>query len=302
MKYRRLGKTNLKVSVVGIGTWQFGGNWGKQFTQSEVDAMLSRGKEVGINLLDTAACYGGDHVSENFIGDFLQRDTREDWVIASKFGHMPGWQPDEVRQTIADSLEALQTDYIDIMQFHSGSDEQFDTPGLWEMLTEEVQSGRVRHLGISVSSGINYHYQVSQATNVGASTIQIIYNRLDRRPEEEAFDMCREQDLGVLARVPLASGFLSGKYGPDAEFPDDDVRSNRDREKIRETVQEVQRIQEDEVPEGVDMAQWALGWCLKHPAVTCVIPGCKSVEQVESNAAAAELDIVPDDHPQSWTE
>ena len=299
MKYRRLGKTDLKVSLVGIGTGQFGGNWGKEFEQGEVNEMLSRARELGVNLLDTAACYGGDHVSEKFIGRFMETENREDWVIASKFGHMPGWQPEEVRQTIDDSLEALGTDYIDIMQFHSGSDEQFDTPGLWEMLNEQVDEGRVRHLGISVSSGLDYRYQVGRASEVGASTIQIIYNRLDGRPEEAAFPLCREQDLGVLARVPLASGFLSGKYGPGAEFPDNDVRSNRDREQIQRTVEEVQEIQENEVPEGVDMAQWALGWCLKHPAVTCVIPGCKSVQQVESNAGAADLDIVPDDHPQA---
>lgn len=302
MKYRRFGRTDLKVSVVGIGTWQFGGNWGKLFSQDEVDAMLSRAKELGVNLLDTAACYGGDHVSERFIGRFLDQDAREDWIVATKFGHKPGWQPEEVRRTIQDSFQALGTDYIDILQFHSGGDEQFDTPGLWEMLAEEVEAGRVRHLGISVSSGIDYEYQISGATEVGASTIQIIYNRLDRRPEDVAFRLCREQDLGVLARVPLASGFLSGKYGPDAEFPDNDVRSNRGREQIRETIEQVRRIQEEEVPEGADMAQWALGWCLIHPAVTCVIPGCKSVEQVESNAGAADLDIVPDDHPQAWTD
>ncbi|MFP4175770.1 MAG: aldo/keto reductase [Planctomycetota bacterium] len=299
MKYRRLGRTDMTVSVVGVGTWQFGGNWGKEFTQDEVDAMLSRAKELGINLLDTAACYGGDHVSEDFIGRFMENDDRDDWVIASKFGHKPGWQPEQVRQTIGDSLEALRTDYIDLMQFHSGSDEQFDTPGLWEMLAEEVESGRVRHLGISVSSGIEYRYQISRATDVGASTIQIIYNRLDRRPEEEAFELCRQQDLGVLARVPLASGFLSGKYDTDSEFPDNDVRSNREREQIRRTVEQVQKIREQEVPQDLDMAQWALGWCLKNSAVTCVIPGCKSVEQVESNAGAADLDIVPENHPQA---
>ncbi|MFW6189618.1 MAG: aldo/keto reductase [Planctomycetota bacterium] len=299
MRYRRLGSTELRVSVVGVGTWQFGGDWGKQFEQDEVDAMLRRAKELGINLLDTAACYGGDHLSEKFIGNFLTTDDRTDWVVASKFGHMPGWQPEEVRQTIWDSLEALRTDYIDIFQFHSGGNEVFDTPGLWEMLGEQVEQGTIRHLGISIGSNDNL-YQTEKASEVGAEVIQVVYNRINKTPQERVFPSCEEQDLGVLARVPLASGFLSGKYDEEAEFPEDDVRSRRDREQIRRTVREVKKIEEEEVPEGVDTAQWALGWCLIHPAVTCVIPGCKSVEQVESNAGAADLDIVPDDHPQAW--
>ncbi len=298
MRYRRLGRTGLKVSVVGIGTWQFGGNWGKQFEQNEVDAMLGRARELGVNLLDTAACYGGDHLSEEFIGNFLRKEDRADWVVATKFGHMPGWRPEEVRQTIGDSLEALQTDYIDIFQFHSGSNEVFDTPGLWEMLGKQVEEGVLRHLGISIGSNDNL-YQTEKAGEVGAEVIQVVYNRLNKTPEERVFPSCRKQDLGVLARVPLASGFLSGKYGEEVEFPDDDVRSRRDREQIRRTVREVKKIRDEEVPEGIDMAQWALAWCLIHPAVTCVIPGCKSVEQVESNAAAADLDMVHDDHPQA---
>ncbi len=290
MKYRRLGKTDMKVSVVGVGTWQFGGDWGKSFEQGEVDAMLARAKELGINLLDTSACYGPDHLSEKLIGNFLARDRREDWVVATKFGHMPGWEPNEVRQTIEDSLEALQTDYVDLYQFHSGPDEVFDTPGLWEMLGEQVEAGRLRHLGISIGSNDNL-YQTAKATAVGAEAIQVVYNRLARTPEERVFPSCREQDLGVLARVPLASGFLSGKYGPEATFPENDVRRHRDAEQVRNTVLEVQRIQKEEVPEGVDMAQWALAWCLANPVVTCVIPGCKSVEQVESNAAAADVEV-----------
>ncbi|MFO7958669.1 MAG: aldo/keto reductase [Candidatus Brocadiia bacterium] len=298
MKYRRLGSTDLQVSVVGVGTWQFGGSWGKDFTQDEVNAMLTRARELGINLLDTAACYGPNHLSEKLIGGFLEDEDREDWIIATKFGHMPGWKPEQVRQTIQDSLEALGTDYIDVYQFHSGSDEDFDTEGLWEMLREQVEEGTLRHLGISIGSNDNI-YQTDAAGEVGAEVIQVVYNRLNRRPEERVFDSCQKQDLGVLARVPLASGFLSGKYDKDAEFPENDVRSRRDRERIEQTVEEVNRIREEEVPEGVHMAQWALAWCLKHPAVTCVIPGCKSVEQVESNAAAADLDMVPDDHPQA---
>ncbi|RCW77326.1 aldo/keto reductase [Saliterribacillus persicus] len=304
MKYRRLGKTDLKVSVVGVGTWQFGGDWGKDFKQSEVDAILDKAQDVGINLIDTAECYGPHHLSESFIGDYLSRHNREDWVIASKFGHhweeewSHAWKVDDVNKQLDDSLKALQTDYIDLYQFHSGADEDFDNDDLWTMLDKEMQAGKIRNLGISIGSNQNI-YQTKQATDRNASAIQVVYNRLQQEPEDEVFPSCLEQDLGVLARVPLASGFLSGKYHPGVKF-EDKVRSRRDQEEIDIQLKMVEQIKAREVPEGVDMAKWALAWCLKHDAVSCVIPGCKSPEQVEMNAAAADLDIVSDDHPSTW--
>lgn len=306
MKYRRLGKTNLKVSVIGVGTWQFGGEWGKAFTQSEADAILDQAKASGINLIDTAECYG-DHTSESLIGSYVARNRREDWVIATKFGHhfhghqerTQHWSPQEVLSQLEASLKALQTDYIDLYQFHSGSDESFDQDELWTLLDKQVQAGKIRHLGTSIGSNDNLH-QTAASTKVNSQAIQVVYNRLDRKPEERVFPSCEEQDLGVLARVPLASGYLSGKYKPGAVFPENDVRNRHDREQTVSKLEEVVRIRENEVPEGMDMATWALAWCLKHPAVTTVIPGCKSPEQVISNAAAAEY--VSDLHKQSWKE
>jgi len=300
MQYRILGKTNLIVSVIGIGTWQLGGEWGKTFSAGEVGKMFDRARQLGINLIDTAECYG-DHTSERLVGQAIQRD-REKWVVATKFGHhfhghmdrTTVYDPADVRQQLEASLKALQTDYIDLYQFHSGNNEMFQTPGLWEMLSEQVKAGKVRHLGISVSPNDNL-VQVDRATDVNAQAIQVIYNRLDRKPEQGLLQSCQRQKLGVLARVPLASGLLSGKYHPGAKFKEGDVRSTHDQQKLEEKLQEVERIRQSEVPPGVDMAQWALAWCLNHDAVSCVIPGCKDVGQVESNAAAA--DLARKDHP-----
>jgi len=306
MKYRRLGSTDLKVSVVGVGTWQFGGDWGKEFTQREVDEILDKAKELGINLLDTAECYGPHHRSETFIGDYLSRGSRDEWVIATKFGHHwedkweHDWSTESVRRQLEESLKALKTDYVDLYQFHSGDDSVFDNDELWTMLDKQVQAGKVRHLGISIGSNDNMH-QTAKATELNARAIQVVYNRLDKKPEERVFNSCIEQDLGVLARVPLASGFLSGKYKPGAVF-EDNVRRGRDRADVDAKLREVEAIAREEVPAGVDMATWALAWCLQHPAVTTVIPGCKSPQQVEANAAAASLEMVKDDHPQAWKE
>jgi len=301
MKYRRLGKTGLQVSVIGVGTWQFGGEWGKAFTQDEVNRLLNRALELGINLIDTAECYG-DHLSETLIGRAV-RGQRDSWIAATKFGHhfhgnferTPHYSATEVREQLEASLRALGTDYVDLYQFHSGSNEAFDQPDLWEMLQDQVRHGKVRHVGLSVSPNDNI-YQVSKASEVGIRTVQVVYNRLDQQPEELVLPSCLAQDLGVLARVPLASGLLTGKYRPGAEFTSpDDVRSLRDKAEVQERLEIVQRIARTEVPTGMPLAAWALSWCLQNPAVTCVIPGCKTVEQLDLNASAADLDIGPID-------
>jgi aryl-alcohol dehydrogenase-like predicted oxidoreductase len=296
MQYRRLGKTGLQVSVIGVGTWQFGGEWGKEFEQAEVDAILSKAAELGISLIDTAECYG-DHLAETLIGRAI-KGRRQRWIIATKFGHRFNgpfqrddvYEPAQVQEQLEQSLEALQTDYIDLYQFHSGTDPMFDTPGLWETLRGFVDSGTVRHLGISVSSKRASLYQVNTASQVGAEAIQVVYNRINRTAEQEILPSCRRQDLGVLARVPLASGFLSGKYTKAAQFSPTDVRAVWQSEEERQRlIEQAEQIRKTEVPEGVPMSQWALAWCLRNPAVSCVIPGCKNVEQVESNAKAADL-------------
>ena len=299
MHYRTLGRTGLKISVIGVGTWQFGGEWGKDFTTAEVEAIFAAASDTGINFIDTAECYG-DHLAERFIGAALA-GQRERWVIATKFGHHfherfkrdDLFRPADVVRQLDDSLKALRTDYIDLLQCHSAKDEQFRTDGLWETLLAEQAKGKIRPLGISISPNTNV-YQTARAALVGAGSIQVVYNRLQREPEEKIFPSCRQQNLGVLARVPLASGFLSGKYKPGATFAATDVREAWMKKDRDAKLAEVERIAATEVPAGVPMARWALAWCLRNPAVTAVIPGCKSPEQVRDNAAAAELVISPD--------
>ena len=140
------------------------------------------------------------------------------------------------------------------------------------MLDKQVQAGTIRNLGISIGSNDNLH-QTSRATEVNAKAIQVVYNRIDQIPEERVFPACIEQDLGALARVPLASGFLSGKYKPGVVSAIMWRKEPRSRRSGYEKLRLVEQIQQNEVPEGVNMAEWALAWCLQHPAVTCVIPG-----------------------------
>jgi aryl-alcohol dehydrogenase-like predicted oxidoreductase len=303
MRYRRLGKTELRVSVVGFGSWQLGGEWGTTFTPEEAASLISRAHERGINLIDTAECYG-DGLSEELIGRAIA-GKRGEFVIATKFGHhydglferTPRWRAEEVIGQLEASLRNLRTDYIDLYQAHSPRDEPIANEALWNALSKQVSAGKVRHLGLSIWNN-NALEHVEAASRLGIEAVQVVYNRLDRAPEKRLFASCERQDLGVLARVPLASGFLSGKFRPGAKtsFSPDEVRGRWfTQQEVDKKIAEVDEIRRTEVPPGVDMASWSLAFCLNHPAVTCVIPGMKTMAQVDSNAAAADL-VSP--HPQ----
>ncbi|MCK5585477.1 aldo/keto reductase, partial [Candidatus Bipolaricaulota bacterium] len=209
MRFRMLGKTGLRVSVVGLGTFQFGGSWGKTFSKKEAAEIIGTAGDCGINILDTAECYGVDHLAEKLVGHAIA-STRSRWLIATKFGHVrleprrnsQAWDPASVQKQLEASLRALQTDYIDLYQFHSGSNEDFDNDELWAMLDKQKQAGKIRQLGISVSrkSSEWREYQTRKASSVGVSAIQVKYNRVERDAETEVLPECLTQDLGVLVR------------------------------------------------------------------------------------------------------
>lgn len=294
MQYRRLGKTELSVSAVGIGSWQWAGIWNKKFEQPEINSIMSRAGELGINFIDTAECYG-DHLSEQFIGNSIA-GRRDQWIVATKFGHNPAndlgdenYSPAQVQSQLEASLRALKTDYIDIYQLHTAPDELFDKDELWTMLDAQVQAGKVRFLGNSIGMP-RMKYQVRRSSDYGISVIQTIYNAVKPVAQDALFPLALEQDLGVIARVPLASGFLSGKYQPGHVFPNTDIRHIRPQDGVdREIGAALEFLQGK--PDGVEPATWANAWCLKHPAVGTVIPGIKSLAQLEVNAMAADSGV-----------
>ncbi len=300
MRYRVLGRSELEVSVIGLGTYPWGGRWGKVFKQDEVNEIFAIAREGGINFVDTAECYG-DHVAESLIGNAIKRE-RDKWIIATKFGHRrvdfntqeQRWSVPEVKEQLEASLRALQTDYIDLYQFHSGSNEVFDNDELWTMLDKEVKAGKIRNLGISLSTRSREWrlHQTENALKVGASVIQVVYNYLDREAEETVFPICRRDNLGVIARVPLESGLLTGKYPPGYEFPDNDVRKKKyNRNTLYGILKSVEEIKRNELPEGVSMPVWAIAWVLKNPDVSATIPGCKNPDQLRENIKASELTL-----------
>lgn len=299
MQYRKLGQTGLIVSAVGIGTWQLGGEWGKTFTQAEVDAIFDAAREEGVNLVDTAECYGA-HTAETLIGQAVKRD-REQWLIATKFGHQYlGWMERSedysataMRRQLEESLRALKTDYIDIYQVHGVSYLTSQDGVLWDELERLRERGVIRAIGVSIRN------EPALLERKSIDVAQILYNRLNRTAEETVFPVCQERGIGVLSRVPLASGLLSGKYHPGHAWEPGDVRTRQNADQVERDLREVERIAQNEVPAGTPITQWALAWCLRHPAVSAVIPGCKSAEQLRANAAAVHLLEEAASHPQA---
>jgi aryl-alcohol dehydrogenase-like predicted oxidoreductase len=298
MQYRTLGRGGPKISCVGLGTFQFGGEWGKSFDDYEVQMILGRAQSLGINFLDTAECYG-NHLSEKLIGKAIKK-SRSEWIIATKFGHkfeapfsrQNAFGVKEVIQQLDDSLKALQTENIDLYQFHSGSNEDFSNDELWYALHKEKEKGKISFLGVSIKSTMvldNDLKQIEVAREKNFSSIQLVYNRLQSQAQEHALPLCQKLNLGVLARIPLCQGNLAGKYKVDKSFNANDIRSLNSKEFQTNQIKSINEIRAKEVPPGIDLAQWALAWCLKNSSITAVIPGCKSVEQVESNAKAVDL-------------
>lgn len=295
MQYRKLGKSGFHVSVIGLGTWQLGGEWGKTFSQKDADDMVAQAQDLGINFLDTAECYG-NHWAEQLAGRAL-KGRRRHWTLATKFGHrfqgfmnrLDLWSPKEVQQQLEDSLKALGADYIDHYQFHSGTMAQLQTPGLWEMLRRQVEAGKILSLGVSIAMQ-EQEEQVEWACSHGMDAVQIVYNRINREPEKKSFVLAQKHEMGVIVRSPLVRGLLGGQYKPGDEktFGSNDNRSLMDQKIMAVALAEVDHLKKEAAP-GATPAAWALAWCLKNPAVTTVIPGISRVSQILDNAKAASL-------------
>lgn len=290
MIYKQLGTTDLNVSVIGLGTWQLCGEWGKKFTTDEVSEILKTVESVGINLLDTAECYG-NHLSESLIGSFIKRN-RSNWILATKFGHAykglldveDRWSSTEVKQQLEDSLSALGTDYVDIYQFHSGDDKVFDNDELWGTLEKEKRMGKIRYLGISILEDLVLKgdlNQIYKAKERGVDIIQVRYNWLHREAEKKLIPECAKLELAILARQPLAYGYLSGKYDDRSQFPENDVRHWLKRDNFSKEMNSIEELRK-RLGHSVDMAKWSVEWCLKNKNIGSVLVGCKTVEQVKN--------------------
>ncbi len=300
MKYRTLGRTGLRVSEVGFGAWAIGGpaklgaveiGWGEVNDAMSLRA-IEAAFDAGVTFFDTADVYGAGR-SEVLIGKAL-KSKRDRVVIATKVGNRTTaggeWVKDFSKPWITEAIEAsltrLGTDYVDLYQLHSGTDTAQYRDETFEALNALKAAGKIRHYGISVGPCAHGPWVIR---NTPADTIQVVYNMLEREPEAELLPLAQARGIGIIARVPLASGFLAGKFTPDTAFAPNDHRSRTyPPEKIRQIVGQVAKL--DFLTEGKSktLAQAALQYCLAHPAVSAVIPGAKTPEQARANAAASD--------------
>jgi len=303
MHYRQLGSTGYEVTEIGLGTWQIGADWGAVSEEEGYEAVATALDE-GIDFLDTADVYG-DGRSERLIRRTLDDEDvdTEDVVVATKAGRRldphtaDGYTEENLERFVDRSRENLGMETLDLLQLHCPPNEVYYQSGTFEALTALRDAGKIAHYGVSVE-------KVEQALKAieypGVETVQIIFNPFRQRPKERLFEEAHKRDVGIIVRVPLASGLLTGALDHDTEFPEDDHRHfNRDGsafdrgetfaglpyDEALEAVDELER----HVPSDMTMAQFALRWILDHDAVSTVIPGSTSPEHIRDNAAVSEF-------------
>ena len=301
MQYRTLGSTGFEVSEIGFGAWAIGADWGDVDDDTAM-AALHAAVDAGVTFVDTADVYG-DGRSERFVARLVNERSEADLVVATKVGRRldphtaDGYTGENIEHFIDRSLTNLDTDALDIVQLHCPPTDVYYQPELFGELDELKQRGKIRHYGVSVE-------RVEEAMKAiefpGVETVQVIYNMFRQRPADRFFDLAMAANVGIIVRVPLASGLLTGKMTTDTTFTPDDHRSyNRNGEAFDvgetfagvpyETGVAAAAGLQGLLPEGATMAQSALRWILMHDAVSTAIPGAKSVEQAVANAAASDL-------------
>jgi aryl-alcohol dehydrogenase-like predicted oxidoreductase len=306
MNYRSLGRTGWQVSDVSFGAWAIGSSWG-EVSDEDALAALHAAIDHGVNFIDTADVYG-DGRSERLIAQVLKKRSEQVYV-ATKVGRRlnphvaAGYNRQNLTTFIERSLQNLQVEALDLVQLHCPPSEVYDMLEVFAILDELVQAGKIKYYGVSVEK---VEEAIKAIDYPNMQTVQIIFNMLRQRPADTFFDLAQQRQVGIIARVPLASGLLTGKMSKQTTFPADDHRNfNRqgeafdvgetfagvDYETGLEAVEMLQRL----IPLGFTMSQFALRWILMFDAVSCIIPGAKNPAQAITNAQASDLPPLTDE-------
>jgi len=300
MEYRKLGRTGWNVSAISFGAWAIGGTWGNVDDKESLEA-LHKALDLGVNFIDTADVYG-DGRSERLVAA-LRRERKEKLFVATKAGRRlsphtaDGYNRKNLSLFVERSLKNLSADALDLLQLHCPPTEVYYRPEVFEILDDLTKAGKIRFYGVSVEK---VEEAIKAIEYPGVQTVQIIFNMFRHRPAELFFDLAKKKEVGILARVPLASGLLTGKFSRDSKFAADDHRhfnrhgedfdrgetfSGVDYETSLIAVEELKAV----CPAGMSLTQFALRWILMFDAVTCAIPGAKRKDQEEQNASSADL-------------
>lgn len=300
MKYRKLGRTGFEISEVSLGTWQVGGKWGSTFDHKNADNILNAAVDNGINFIDTADVYGENPgESEQAVGRLI-RNRSEQVYVATKCGRRLNPHTNQMyshkalRSFVEASLRNMGLETIDLIQLHCPPTEVYYRPEIFAEFDKLIKEGKIRKLGVSVEK-VEEALKAIEYDNV--DTVQIIFNMFRQRPSELFFSEAKKKDIGVIVRVPLASGLLTGKFSHDTTFlPDDHRTFNRNGEAFDkgetfagidyntglDAVDELKKVFKNE-----NLAQAALRWILSYNEVSTVIPGASTLEQLKSNVQAS---------------
>lgn len=300
MNFRILGKTDFKISEISLGTWQVGGKWGDTFDHENADKILNDAVDQGINFIDTADVYS-DGESEKAVGR-LVKSRSERIYVATKCGRRlnphinESYTTKALRNCVEDSLRNMGLETLDLIQLHCPPTEVYYRPEIFELFDRLKEEGKIKHLGVSIEK-VEEGIKAMEYPNV--CSIQLIYNIFRQRPNELLFELAKKNNVGLIARVPLASGLLTGKFSKNTAFGKDDHRNfNRDGAAFDkgETFSGVDYDKGLVAVEGLkklfphaDLPLIALKWILKSKEISCVIPGASKIEQLKSNLKTQEL-------------
>lgn len=301
MQYRTLGKTDFSISEISLGTWQVGGRWGSEFDAQNAHQILHAAMDAGVNFIDTADVYEAG-LSEQAVGKAVRKRSEKIYV-ATKCGRQinphinAGYTPEILEKYVDDSLRRTGLETIDLIQLHCPPTEVYYRPEIFACFEKMQQKGKIQHLGVSVEK-VEEGLKAIEYDNV--CSVQIIFNIFRQRPADLFFQEAAKKNVGIIVRVPLASGLLTGLYSAQTTFgPDDHRNFNREGAAFDkgetfagipyETgLQAVERIKAI-FPERDNLAPTALKWILEHPTVSCIIPGASKLSHLESNLSALEL-------------
>jgi aryl-alcohol dehydrogenase-like predicted oxidoreductase len=306
MNYRRFGRTGLMVSEVGFGGFPIGGGMWSNVDDASSMAALQRAYDLGVNFFDTADIYGRGH-SEELMGRALAR-VRSHVLIATKVGMdfrfgafaRPNFSPTYIREALGRSLERLGTDYIDLYQLHNPPQKLAKDDSVWQTLEDLRSEGKIRYYGVSALTTNDARAYLRAAESAGdlrrfGDTLQVAYNLLDQSAAaKDVFVDGHRQDWGLISRVPLASGMLSGKYGANHQFPVEDFRAAWSQDRLRETVGRADALS-FLARDGRTMGQSAIAFCLAQPAISTVIVGARNAGQVRENVLASDVTLSVND-------
>ena len=301
MQFRTLGKTGLKISAISLGTWQVGGKWGDAFSHTNADAILNKAIDSGINFIDTADVYGNGE-SEKAVGRIVKQ-RKEKIYVATKCGRQlnphtsEAYQVDVLRKFVEDSLTNMGLETLDLIQLHCPPTQVFYRPEIFTLFDKLKQEGKIQNMGVSVEK-VEEALKAIEYDNV--TTVQIIFNLFRQRPAQLFFGEAKKKNVGIIVRVPLASGLLTGKFTATTDFTGGDHRQfNRNGEAFDKgetfsgieyetgiaAVQALKKI----FPDQANLAPIALKWILQFDAVSCIIPGASNITQVDSNIRAFDV-------------